>query len=105
MKSASASLPVPDSPVIKTFASVEATRSARRTASLIAGERANISITVGFSKNYHQLDCLLGFRLGSLRAKVARGRKTCELCLQKHERQNHRNREESIPQFVALLPA
>ena len=38
--------PAPDSPVTKTFASVAATRSARRTASRIASDCATISITI-----------------------------------------------------------
>src|SRR5205807_3269750 len=66
MKSPSASLPAPDSPVMSTFASVVATRSAKFTAARITSDNAIISFTILLSKN------LLSFRSRILRSNLVR---------------------------------
>src|SRR5215212_3651324 len=103
MNEASRSFPTPDSPVIRTFALVELTRSARPTASRIREERANSSITILFSKSWgYHCQTPPATQLASTRARDVRGRKTSAPFAQIHGLQNRRNPEGSARPFYSL---
>src|SRR2546430_17499307 len=99
MNAASASLPAPDSPVISTFASVVATRSARPTASRIASDSATISIIMLLSKNPYARDRRAKHRDVSLHARAAPGHRSDAPSHQRHAPRNRRNRPEPTPRF------
>src|SRR5688500_19333939 len=99
MNEAITSLPLPDSPVIKTFESVRLTRSARLIASRIPGERAKTSITIRISKTFHyRCRIQAATRRVLIPATTVRDRKTVAPSVRTHVRRSRRNRAGSIRQ-------